>query len=101
MAALAGDLQRYDTWVQMAAPFRLFEFTAGMALGAMIARAAAPPSPAASAAPPRAGLARVPRVPMGTGSGPRVAVAAISAGITLFVGACLIDGGSQWPATLQ
>jgi peptidoglycan/LPS O-acetylase OafA/YrhL len=102
MAALAGDLLRYDTWVQMAAPFRLFEFTAGMALGAMIDRAAAPPSPAASAAPLEAALARIARMLTRADAASRRADAVmISAGIALFVGACLIDGASQWPATLQ
>jgi peptidoglycan/LPS O-acetylase OafA/YrhL len=101
MAALAGDLLRYDTWVQMAAPFRIFEFTAGMALGAMIARPAAPPSPAVSDPPPQPARARVLRVLMRTAARPRAAAAMTIAGLALFVGACLIDGASQWPATLQ
>jgi hypothetical protein len=38
---------------------------------------------------------------MRTAARPRAAAALTIAGLALFVGACLIDGGSQWPATLQ
>lgn len=79
MATAAGGLHEHGTWVEMAAPFRLFEFTAGMSLGALLAR-----RPHMRVVIPPAAIAPL-----------------IAGGITLFVGACLIDEQSRWQATLQ
>ncbi len=79
MIAVSGDLVGQRTWVEMAAPFRLFEFGAGMALGLVIAdaRVAAWTRPFASA---RVGIV---------------------AGVALFVAACMINVDAGWAASVR
>lgn len=69
MVWIAGDLVEHRSWVEMGAPFRLFEFGAGMTLGYLVVRR---PQTLLSAT----------RWPLATAS--------VAAGATLFAAACLI-----------
>ncbi len=79
MMMAAGDLVEHRSWVEMGAPFRLFEFGAGMTLGYLVVRR------------PQA-LVGVARAPIG--------LASTAMGSALFVAACLI-GADTALAALQ
>jgi len=69
MVWAAGDLVEHRSWVEMASPFRLFEFGAGMTLGYLVVRR--------------------PQMVLGA-TRPPLALLSVAAGGTLFVAACLI-----------
>ena len=74
MTWAAGDLVEHRSWVEMGAPFRLFEFGTGMTIAYLLVRW--PQTPAVVARPP-------------------IALAAASVGCVVFVAACLIAPVAQ------
>ena len=74
MTWVAGDLVEHRSWVEMGAPFRLFEFGTGMTIGYLLVRW--PQTSAVVARPP-------------------IALAAASVGCVVFVAACLIAPVAQ------
>ncbi len=79
MAWFAGDLLAQRSWVEMGAPFRLFEFGAGMTLGYL--------------------LVRRPQTLISATSWPP-ATLSVASGAALFVAACLITP-DEWRAVVQ
>jgi peptidoglycan/LPS O-acetylase OafA/YrhL len=80
LMAVDGNLIKHSAWVEMASPFRLFEFGAGMTLGYL--------------------LARRPQVLLGM-SRPGPAIASATAGAVVFVAASLIAPDAGALAVLQ
>jgi peptidoglycan/LPS O-acetylase OafA/YrhL len=80
MVAANGDLNQQRSWIEMAAPFRVVEFGAGMSL--------------AYALTDRTGALRLLRTPA-------VGAASIAAGLAAFVAGCLIAPEDGYAAALQ
>ncbi len=74
MAAIGGGLTAHRSWVEMGAPFRLFEFGTGMSLGYLFVRQ-------------RGALAAIAR--------PSLAATSVALGAAVFVAACLIAPDSR------
>ncbi len=80
MIAVNGDLLHHRSWIEMGAPFRIFEFATGMAGGyVMVQRPEA--------------LRRLAAMP--------VAAASVAVGAAVFVAGCMIDLDSGMLAALQ
>lgn len=80
MVAFNGDLVQHRSWIEMAVPFRVFEFGAGMGLAHLLA------NPGGAA-----------RVPQNAALTPTI----IIAGLVTFVAGCLIAPNDGYVAVLQ